>query len=255
MKLSWTAIFAGVLGTLFLSYLGQFILSLVASAIGVSAIRPFLSISMYAFAYLIAALGGFFTGRMGGQNGLMHGLILGVLVALVDFLRFSLILQSVNPYVILYRIALIPAAALGGWLSGKVQRTAPEPPLWLDGAVKGMAVFCAVAGFLVLASLKDESGFVYLDGSSVIGFITQAVLILGYLLTSPFRAASASLDEIANLVIIVVLSGLPWAGVGALRATGRRRQATILAIVIVLFSLIPGTLIWVIVQGLSEGPH
>jgi ABC-type anion transport system duplicated permease subunit len=95
--------------------------------------------------------------------------------------------------------------------------------------------------------------FVYIDSLTTIGYLTQVVLLPGTLAAAVFRSDRFRLSEYTGLVFVLVISGLPWAAVGALLASGRKRWATMVATVAVLASAIPGILFWLIAKGLGEG--
>jgi hypothetical protein len=186
-----------------------------------------------------------------------NGILIGLLALLVQVIRFLPLGVEIRPILMLSWLFLPIAGALGGWLGGLKWKTGNLPetaqPKWLVGAVVGMGAFLIVGGLLLLLSVKNESGFVYIDGSTTIGYITQTVLLLGYLIGAGFQSSAVRPSEYTEIVFMLVVSGLPWAVCGALYASGRKKWAYVLAIVTILGSVIPGVLFWLIAKGLSEG--
>jgi hypothetical protein len=259
MKLSWSAIVTGWLSTVMLSLIGSYLVVGLASA---NYLRSFqgMEVASIATLVLMTLIGGFIASRIAPDWPILHGLVLGVLTLGFEIGLRILIVGLNLSYLPLTWLLIVPGAMLGSWLGRRRQSAgdlAPAyvPPVWLTGALKGIGGFVLVAGILVIGSLNNESGFIYINGGTVMGFITQVVLILGYLVTSLLRAVGMELDTPQEIVFILLISSLPWAVFGALRATGQKRLARTVAIITVLFSLIPGLLIYLIVRGLSEGPR
>lgn len=259
IRLAWLAVIVGWAISQAFAFITRYLVMVAAFGSNVEGLRVAASVSALAAGPAGALLGGLVAGRLSRHRTIVHGLLVGTLALLTEALRVLPLSTTLPPALILSWTLLPASGALGGWLGGLTVRRAEAPagagyPRWLVGAVAGMTAFGLVGGLLLVLSVKNESGFVYVDSLTTIGYLTQVVLLPGTLAAAVFRSDRFRLSEYTGLVFMLVISGLPWAAVGALLASGRKRWAAIVATVAVLASAIPGILFWLIAKGLGEGP-
>jgi hypothetical protein len=257
-RFTWLAVIVGWAISQVFIYIARNLVVFMAYGSNVQGFRLAAYASAWVIAPLGSLLGGLAAARISRDRTVIYGMAVGSLALLGELARILTLGVSLYPILIFSWLVLPIAGALGGWLGGlglkKSDTLEATLPGWLRGAVTSMGAFLVFGGLLLLFSVKNESGFVYVDGSTTIGYITQAVLLLGYLAIAIFRSSNAWLSEYTDLVFMLVVSGLPWAVCGALFATGHKRWAYFAVTIIILGSAIPGVLFWLIAKGLSEGP-
>jgi hypothetical protein len=253
---AWLAILVGWALSLAFAFFAVYLLAFMASRSGVQGRNV-----AYILSFLMGPLGCFLGGlecAYLSRNLTVHkGILIGLLALLVQVIRFFPFSNEIRPILFISWLFLPIAGALGGWLGGQRWKPGDTPeaaqPKWLVGAVVGMGAFLIIGGLLLLFSVKNEAGFVYIAGNTTIGYITQAVLLLGYLVGPVIQSSAFWPSDYAGIVFMLIISGLPWAVCGGLYSSGRKKWAYVLAIIIILGSVIPGVLFWLIAKGLSEG--
>ena len=198
---AWLAILVGWALSLAFAFFAVYLLAFMASRSGVQGRNV-----AYILSFLMGPLGCFLGGLACAylsRNLTVHkGILIGLLALLVQMIRFFPFSNEIRPILFISWLFLPIAGALGGWLGGQRWKPGDTPeaaqPKWLVGAVVGMGAFLIIGGLLLLFSVKNEAGLVYIDSSTTIGYITQAVLLLGFLVGPVIQSSAFWPSEYAD---------------------------------------------------------
>ena len=203
-------------------------------------------------------IGGFAAARLSRKLFVWHGALVGGILLIVEIIRWKIEGYTLPPVVFIFWLSLPISGLIGGWFAQRllsrnwVPETENPTPRWLTGAMKGMAIFLLIAGVMLSISLKNEGGFIYINGLTTVGYITEAVLLPGFLMSRLIFIGDFQISQISNYIFQVFVSGIPWAVFGGLLAEGRKKWAAIFVITVILIIAIPAILILLYALGMAE---
>lgn len=203
-------------------------------------------------------VGSFIAARMSRKLFIGHGGLVGGFILIGEIISWLLEGYVLPPVVIPIWLSLPVSGAIGGWLALRLPGNKPltetenPTPRWFTGAMKGMAIFLLITGLMLSTSLRNEGGFIYINGLTGLGYITEAVLLPGFLVSRLIFTGNYQISQISNYTFQLVVSGIPWAVFGGLLAEGHKKWAVIFVVSVVLVIAIPAILILLYAIGMAE---